>query len=161
MSLKEYSHEELKSMPMLELTSAILWNEKKAMNFHDLFSKVAEHKDYSDADKEANIAQFYTDMNVDGRFMTVGSNLWGLKRWYPVEQMDEEVADAPKKKKKKKAAPKKKKELPPEEEELDIVDEDIEEMVDDYEEVKELGEEEEEPDAELDEEEVLDDEKNK
>ena len=33
------------------------------------------------------IAQLYTEINIDGRFACVGTNLWGLKRWYPVEKV--------------------------------------------------------------------------
>src|SRR5699024_8147805 len=36
----------------------------------------------------------------DGRFLALGSNVWGLKRWYPVDQIDEEISMTPKKKKK-------------------------------------------------------------
>ncbi|WP_042221394.1 DNA-directed RNA polymerase subunit delta [Oceanobacillus manasiensis] len=132
MSLQNYSHEESKNLSMIELANAIMLDEKKAMNFKDVFEKIAEIKEFSDSDKEANIAQFYTDLNVDGRFITIGSNMWGLKRWYPVETMDEEVAAAPKKKKKTKKKKKEEESVDLVEEELDIVDEDIEEMADDF-----------------------------
>lgn len=136
MSLKKYSHEKIAKMSMIELASVILFDKKKAMDFRDIFKKIADLKGFSDEEKEAKITQFYTDLNIDGRFMTTGSNLWGLKRWYTVEQRTEEVTAPAKKKKKKpvkkKAAKKKKDEFEEEEEkELDIVDEDIEEVVDD------------------------------
>ncbi|UJL46008.1 DNA-directed RNA polymerase subunit delta [Virgibacillus sp. NKC19-16] len=146
MSLKEYSHEDVKQIAMIELANSVLVDEKKSIHFKDIFDQVAKMKDLSEEEKTANIAQFYTELNVDGRFITLGENTWGLKRWYPVEKMDEE-GGAPKKKKKAKvtkekpkAKPKKEKkeedeELHLDEEELDIVDEDIDEMVD------ELGDE--------------------
>jgi DNA-directed RNA polymerase subunit delta len=145
-SLKNYSHEESKKLSMIELANAIMLDEKKAMNFKDVFEQIANIKEFSDADKAANIAQFYTDLNVDGRFITIGSNMWGLKRWYPVETMDEEVAAAPKKKKKTKKKKKEEESLDLVEEELDIVDEDIEEMADDFD-----DDEEDEFDADLEE----------
>lgn len=132
MSLANYSHEESKKLSMIELANAIMLDEKKAMNFRDVFEKIAEIKGFSDEEKQTNIAQFYTDLNVDGRFITIGSNMWGLKRWYPVEAMDEEVTAAPKKKKKTKKKKKEEESLDLVEEELDIVDEDIEEMADDF-----------------------------
>lgn len=121
---------------MIELAHLILLDEKKAINFREIFDKIAEMKEFTNEQKEEFIAQFYTDLNIDGRFMTLGSNMWGLKRWYPVEQMDEEVNLAPKKKKKK--AKKKKKEvieddeIDIEAEDLDIVDGDVEELVDGF-----------------------------
>ncbi|OZU88466.1 DNA-directed RNA polymerase subunit delta [Virgibacillus indicus] len=157
MSLKDYSHEELKNLSMIELANLVLLDEKKAINFKDIFERIAEMKDLSNKTKEDYIAQFYTDLNVEGSFITIGDNKWGLKRWYPVEQMDEEVTNAPKKKKK----TKKKKKKEEKEEELDIADEDIEEIVDDLDdedEFDDLDEEFDDEDFEEDEEEVDDEE---
>ncbi|WP_339226493.1 DNA-directed RNA polymerase subunit delta [Oceanobacillus sp. FSL K6-2867] len=129
MSLDKYSHEELQEMSMIELASKILFDEKKALNFRDIFDKIAEIKGFSDSEKENNIAQFYTDMNVDGRFLTLGSSMWGLKRWYPVEQAQEELTEIPKKKRVKKKTEEEVEEV---DDELDITDEDIDEIVEDF-----------------------------
>lgn len=132
MNIKDYSHDELKSMAAVEVAKLILLDEKKAMNFKDIFDKIAELRELTETQKQDKIVQFYTDLNLDGRFITLGSNTWGLKRWYPVGQIDEEVTVTPKKKKK---ATKKKKETVIEEETvledegLDIVDGDIEEVI--------------------------------
>ncbi|TFJ93384.1 DNA-directed RNA polymerase subunit delta [Lentibacillus salicampi] len=131
MSLKNYSREELEVTSMIELANEILHEEKKAQNFNDLYNRIAEMKDFTEEQKQEFMAQFYTDLTIDGRFLTIESGVWGLKRWYPVEQMDEIVtAEAPKKKKKTKAkAKKKKEEVPreqPEEGDLDIVDDNVE-----------------------------------
>nr|WP_276536947.1 DNA-directed RNA polymerase subunit delta [Oceanobacillus caeni] len=140
-------------MSMLELASIILKEEKKALHFKDVFDKVAEVKGFSEAEKEEKIAQFYTDLNVDGRFTTLGSNMWGLKRWYPIEQADEEV-HTPKKKKKKATKKKRKEEEIDEEEDFGeeddlLEDEDIDEVFGDEEE--DLDEDDEELDPDLDE----------
>lgn len=138
MSLKEHGHEELKHKSMIEVAKLILLDEKKAMNFKDIFDKIAEVREFTESQKETKIVQFYTDLNLDGHFITIGSNTWGLKRWYPVGKIDDEVVKAPKKKKKtpKKATIKKKEEeveeLGLEDEGLDIVDADIEEVVDGF-----------------------------
>jgi len=134
-SLKNYSHDELEKMSKIELANAILMDEKKAMNFKDIFEKIAEVKDLAEEDQKSGISQFFTDINVDGRFLTIGSNMWGLKRWYPVDQIDEEVTAAPKKKKKKKKKAKaEEEELELQKEELDIPDEDMDEIIEDFDE---------------------------
>ncbi len=102
MSLKEYSREELEVKSMLEIANEILLEEHKAMDFNELYDKTAAFKGFTDEQKQEFIAQFYTDLTVDGRFLMAGSGIWGLKRWYPVDQMDEEVNVAAKKKTKKK-----------------------------------------------------------
>jgi DNA-directed RNA polymerase subunit delta len=100
-SLDNLSREEIERMSMLELAKEVLYAETKAMDFRDIFNKVAELKGFTEQQKADMLAQFYTDLNVDGRFITLGANMWGLKRWYPFEQMDEDIHNEPKKKKKK------------------------------------------------------------
>lgn len=89
MRLDKFSDEQIKKMSLIELANNILADQKKEMNFIDLFQKAAEIKGLTDAEKDNLLARFYTDLNVDGRFTTLGSNVWGLKRWYPVDQTTE------------------------------------------------------------------------
>ncbi|RYG71719.1 DNA-directed RNA polymerase subunit delta [Lentibacillus lipolyticus] len=144
MSLKEYSREDLEVKSMLEIANEILLEERKSMDFNELYDKTAAFKGFTDEEKKEFIAQFYTDLTVDGRFLMAGSGTWGLKRWYPVDQMDEEVNVAAKKKTKKKKQQKETKketkkeketekpEKPAAEEDLDIdedlLDDDIDEL---------------------------------
>ncbi|WP_138420511.1 DNA-directed RNA polymerase subunit delta [Aquibacillus sediminis] len=143
MALKKFTQDQIEDLAMIEMAKEILGaNNKKAMDFRELFDQIAEIKGFSDAEKEAKLAQFYTDLNIDGSFLTIGSNLWGLKRWYPVDQIDDDVsAPKKKKKKKKKAAAKPKKEevvaepeadLSLDEEELDFDDSDLDDDFDDF-----------------------------
>ncbi|QKY70497.1 DNA-directed RNA polymerase subunit delta [Lentibacillus sp. CBA3610] len=110
MSLQNYSREELEVTSMLELANEILHDKQKAKDFHDLYNQVVEMKEFTEEQRQEYIGQFYTDLTIDGRFLTIGSGVWGLKRWYPVEQMDEIISPAPKKKKKKAKVKKNKKE---------------------------------------------------
>ncbi|MGP4038929.1 DNA-directed RNA polymerase subunit delta [Gracilibacillus sp. D59] len=107
MSLKDITKESIDEMAMIDIATLILEEENKAINFRDIYERVAKLKNLSEAEKDIWISQFYTDLNIDGRFMTKGSNMWGLKRWYPVEEIDEDITPVPKKKKKKKAKKKK------------------------------------------------------
>ncbi|CDQ18804.1 DNA-directed RNA polymerase subunit delta [Halobacillus karajensis] len=132
MSLKEMSQEQIQETSMIVLATKILEDEREAIDFNEIFNRIAAMKDFTDAQKEQYIAQFYTDMNIDGQFMTIGTNRWGLKKWYPVEQMEEEIANLPQKRKKKKKKKKPSKLL---EDELGVseFDADEEELEDDLE----------------------------
>lgn len=144
MSLNNFSHEELKKKSMLELASLILKDEKKALGFQEIYNQIAELKGFTKKEKEDNIAQFFTELNVDGRFMTLGSNVWGLKQWYPVEQADEEITSTAKPKRKSK------KKTDYEEEDEDILEyeeeEELLELGEDEEDLDELDEDEDEED---------------
>ncbi|GEL77278.1 DNA-directed RNA polymerase subunit delta [Tenuibacillus multivorans] len=111
MTLEKYSKEDIQEVSMVQIAYDILSEEKKAMNFNEVFDLIAEAKEYTQEEKEKYIVQFYTDLNIDGRFMSVGSNIWGLKDWYPFDQQEDDTIsfneEAPKKKKKKKKNKKK------------------------------------------------------
>ena len=155
MSLNQYTQEEIKEMSLIEVAHEILQENqesKQAIAFTDLVQKIAELQGLSTIDIQQRIAQFYTDLNVDGRFNTVGENRWGLKDWYPVDQIEDELTNPvkPKKKKGKKVI----------EDDFDDIDVDIiDEFVDEDEEL--LDEEEDilvdDEDEDLDEEEILED----
>ena len=57
-------------------------------------AEIAKIKGLSEQNVMQVIAQLYTEINIDGRFACVGTNLWGLKRWYPVEKSDDAVGNA-------------------------------------------------------------------
>ena len=127
MNLKQFSPEELKELSMIEVVHSLLEEKKQATPFHDLVQEIAQLLELSEEQVAARIAQFYTDLNIDGRFINLGENRWGLRGWYPYEQIDEEILPQPKSKKKRKV----------EEDELDDYigdDEDFEDDLDDLEE---------------------------
>jgi DNA-directed RNA polymerase subunit delta len=123
LSLKKYSKGELSEMSLLEIAHELLVEKNQPILFKDLVKEAASLQGLEKSKVESKISQFYTDLNVDGLFTSLGENRWGLKTWYPVDQIEDEVVHAvvkPKKKKAKKAA---------------IVDEDLEDLHDDEDEI--------------------------
>ncbi|OCA82469.1 DNA-directed RNA polymerase subunit delta [Bacillus sp. FJAT-27225] len=163
MSLENYSKEQLKEMSMIEMAYELLKNKKQTLAFNEIIDEIAKASDLSKDQVRSRIAQFYTDLNIDGRFISLGENKWGLRVWYPVDTVEEEQVHAakPKKKKAKKVLDDDLddyEELEDEAEfddfaEDDILDED-EDSFDDIEEADEFEEDEEEFD--IDDEEEID-----
>ncbi len=81
-------------MPMVDLAFELLKSANTPFYYRDLMNEIAKIKGLSDQEVMQVIAQLYTEINIDGRFACVGSNLWGLKRWYPVEKSDDTVGNA-------------------------------------------------------------------
>lgn len=106
LSLQQYTLEELKEMSLIEIAHAILTEKKQAVNFHELVQEIATLQQVKVEEIQYKLPQFYTDLNVDGRFSTQGENRWGLKVWYPIDQIQDEMTNPvkPKKKKAKKVA---------------------------------------------------------
>ncbi|MGN1387954.1 MAG: DNA-directed RNA polymerase subunit delta [Bacillus sp. (in: firmicutes)] len=158
LSLNQYTQEEIKEMSLIEVAFEILsddHNNKQAIAFSDLVQKIAELQGLSTIEIQQRIAQFYTDLNVDGRFNTVGENRWGLKDWYPIDQVEDELINPvkPKKKKGKKVVEEDFDDL-----DMDEIDEfddsEDEDLVDEEEDILDLDEDE---DEDLDEDEILED----
>lgn len=94
MELKAFEGQNRNELSMIEVAEAIL-NErgnKQIMDFNDLYNEVCQYLGYQDEAAKAAMAQFYTDLNIDGRFISLGDNRWGLRSWYPVDSIDEEVS---------------------------------------------------------------------
>jgi DNA-directed RNA polymerase subunit delta len=122
-SLAQYSKEELKEFSFMEMAFEFLKNSKQPIAFNDLVKEIKKAAGVSEQEVKSRLAQFYTDINVDGRFLSLGSNRWGLRVWYPVDTAEEEVVTVvkPKKKKAKKVV----------DEDFDEIDE-VEEIDDDF-----------------------------
>ncbi|QQZ09235.1 DNA-directed RNA polymerase subunit delta [Heyndrickxia vini] len=102
MSLQQLSKEELREMSLIELGYQYLEENKQALSFNELVEEIAKLLGIPMEDIRSRMVQFYTDLNIDGRFISLGENRWGLRTWYPYDQIDEEVT-APVKTKKKKS----------------------------------------------------------
>ncbi|QHZ45261.1 MULTISPECIES: DNA-directed RNA polymerase subunit delta [Bacillus] len=101
MSLKQYSEEQLKEMALVEIAYEIFSEQKKPMTFQELTDQVVSLLGLGKEELENRIAQFYTDLNIDGRFLALSDQTWGLRSWYPYDQLDEETQPTVKAKKKK------------------------------------------------------------
>lgn len=156
MNLNQMAKEDLKEMSLIELTHAILGERKEAISFQDLIKEIAKLQDLTQEQLQQKLPQFYTDLNVDGRFSIPGEQMWGLKDWYPIDQVEDEMVNPvkPKKKKAKKAD----EEFDDLEDDLDLDDfenDDLEVDEDDDEDL--LGIDDEEDEDDLDEDLVEDD----
>ena len=152
MSLAQYSKEELKEFSLMEMAYEFLKTSKQPISFADLLQEIKKAAGISDEEIRTRLAQFYTDINVDGRFLSLGSNRWGLRVWYPVDTAEEEVVAVvkPKKKKAKKVV---------DEDELEDFDEvdEIEDDFDDFDDEDDLLDDEDDVDVDEDDDLDLDD----
>ncbi|WP_062238271.1 DNA-directed RNA polymerase subunit delta [Fictibacillus sp. FJAT-27399] len=117
--VKSYSKDDIVEMAMVEIAFEILKEEKQTVPFYELVQRIKDMKGLSDAAVERRLSHFYTDMNIDGRFVSLGDNKWGLKAWYPIESSEEELGNTNK--------PTKRKKVVAEDEEFDEFEEDFDE----------------------------------
>ncbi|MHA0858290.1 DNA-directed RNA polymerase subunit delta [Paenibacillus sp. CMAA1364] len=86
--------ERIKEMPMVDLAFVILKTVNTPFYYLDLMAEVAKQRGLNENQMNDLIAQLYTEINIDGRFACVGTNLWGLKRWYPADRSEDPIANA-------------------------------------------------------------------
>ncbi|HEY4390659.1 MAG TPA: DNA-directed RNA polymerase subunit delta [Paenibacillus sp.] len=84
--------EKAQEIPMVDLAFMVLKAANTPYYYRDLMNEVAKIRGMSEEEISDAIAQLYTEINIDGRFACVGTNLWGLKRWYPLEKSEDTVS---------------------------------------------------------------------
>lgn len=108
MGLNDFKDQNKDELSMIEVARAILQDNGKRMAFADIVNAIQKYLGKSDEEIRDRLPQFYTDLNTDGEFISLGDNVWALRSWYPYESVDEEVnhpedeEDVPRKKRHKK-----------------------------------------------------------
>lgn len=83
------SDDELKQLPMVELAYELLKANKEPIYFREIMEEIRQLRGMTEDEAMEVIARLYTEINIDGRFIHLGQNVWGLKRWYPIEKANE------------------------------------------------------------------------
>ena len=92
MKFDKFKDQNKDELSLIEVAYEILNNNKKeVMNFSDIINEIQDYLGKSDDDIKRALPQFYTDLNNDGSFLSLGENVWGLRKWYPYDSVDEEV----------------------------------------------------------------------
>lgn len=89
MELKQFEGEHIDEVSMIRVAKAILEEKGEVMSFHDIIHEVADFIEIDEEEMNRRMPQFYTDINVDGEFISLGENTWGLRTWYPVDSINE------------------------------------------------------------------------
>ncbi len=109
MEIKALANANREELSMIEVAHAILEQKGDVMYFNDLVNEIQSYLNKANSDVREELSQFYTDLNIDGSFISLGDNRWGLRSWYPIDSVDEEVThgsddeeEEPRRKKRKK-----------------------------------------------------------
>lgn len=92
MKLQEYTQEMMDEKSFIDMAYTLLSEQNETMNLYDIIASFKRIGHYEDEQIENRVVQFYTDLNTDGRFLSVGDNVWGLRDWYSVDDIEEKIA---------------------------------------------------------------------
>ncbi|MFK5676562.1 DNA-directed RNA polymerase subunit delta [Ligilactobacillus sp. LYQ60] len=89
MELKKFAGADKSELSLIEVAHEILKENGEPMAFADLTNAMQDYLGKSDQEIRNRLPQFYADLNVDGGFISLGENMWGLRAWYPYDSIDE------------------------------------------------------------------------
>ncbi|PTE42521.1 DNA-directed RNA polymerase subunit delta [Staphylococcus equorum] len=92
MRIQDYTKEMVDEKSFIDMAYTLLNEKNSTMNLYDIIDEFKALGHYEDHEVEHRIVQFYTDLNTDGRFLNVGENIWGLRDWYSVDDIEEKIA---------------------------------------------------------------------
>jgi len=103
MSIKKMSKEELELLSNKDITNLILEDSKKSINTADLFKKIIELLELPKSTFENKIADYYTALSTDKRFILLEDGTWDLRSRHKSDKIvkvtededdDEEVSES-------------------------------------------------------------------
>ena len=69
----------VKNESMVNVAFDVLTENKRMMNFLELFKDVCKRLEFNDEQACDRISNFYTNLTLDGRFVNLGDNEWDLR----------------------------------------------------------------------------------
>ena len=96
--MKSIKKEDIENLSYKDITNIILENNKEGMNTLDLFTKIVELLELPKSTIDTKIADYYTSLTTDKRFLLV-DGLWDLRSRHTSDKVlasvddDEELAE--------------------------------------------------------------------
>lgn len=81
MELKGFAGQNKEQLSMVEVAYQILVETNNVFEFNDLLAEIQDFLNMPQDELESKMANFYTEMNYDGSFISLGENRWGLREW--------------------------------------------------------------------------------
>ena len=97
MKIKDITKEELEAMPFDDIAYLILKEKGKKMKTVDIFGNIKELLGMSDSEYEARIADFFTLLATEKRFIQLEQGYWDLRENHTakieIEEDEEEIEE--------------------------------------------------------------------
>ena len=75
------------SRSMLDITFEFLTKRGEPVSFKEIWDNAVETLGLSEEEANARLANFYTNLMLDGRFFTLGENVWDLKSKHKFDEI--------------------------------------------------------------------------
>ncbi len=86
------TREQLAEESNIDIAYAVLAEKGEHLTLRQLMDEVRKLNGVTVRAMADNLHRVNTDINIDGRFLSIDDIRWGLREWYPVEQLEVETA---------------------------------------------------------------------
>lgn len=77
----------------LDVAYEIMLKTAEPMSFANLWSAICEIQNFDEAESKRRMGKFYTNLFMDGRFITLGDNVWDLRDRYTFDRVHIDMND--------------------------------------------------------------------
>jgi len=92
MIIRDMTKEQLAEESMIDIAYAVLAEKKENLTLRQLMDEVRKLNGVTVKAMAEKLHRVNTDINIDGRFLSIDDIRWGLREWYPVDQLEVESA---------------------------------------------------------------------
>ena len=78
---------------LLDYAFDFVSSQKEAVPFEKIWEYVVKEAGLSEEDAKAKVSRFYTNLMLDGRFVTLGENLWDLRSSHTFDKVHIDMKD--------------------------------------------------------------------
>ena len=87
MILKQFEGQDRKDLSMIEVAHAILEQKGDVVDFTELLIEIQNYLELSELELESRMVRFYTDLNIDGRFISFGACVAGTQSMQSMKKL--------------------------------------------------------------------------
>lgn len=103
MNIREMTKEQLAEESSINIAYAVLAEKGENLTLRQLMDEVRKLNGVTVRAMADKLPRINTDINIDGRFLSIDDIRWGLREWYPVDQLEVETAPVVRTRRKRKA----------------------------------------------------------
>lgn len=77
----------------LDVAYEIMQKSEASLSFQELWDEICKIQGYDEEESKSRMGKFYTNLFMDGRFITLGENLWNLRDRYTFDRVHIDMND--------------------------------------------------------------------
>lgn len=81
------------SKSLIDYAFDLVNSKNEAVSFADIWAYVVKEAELTEDEAAARVARFYTNLMLDGRFVTLGENLWDLRVRHTFDKVHIDMKD--------------------------------------------------------------------